>query len=389
MLIFSALTFNKIGEVTLAGLLVMPETLIFLIFGLFHSYLALIGRETAYNRFQLKENLNEKILAFISDTILYSTFYRLVLLPSCGFGYIEWALLLLFFAQEFGIHFHVKIKTKDDVVDEKKLILFDEEKIYSCGKEKFVNPFQLTILGLVLWGFKIIVRYFLPQNLYQSLSGNKTVMNLILVTVIFLAVYGIKRLFDLEKHEKSVTIKGKTVLKTIVKSVGGVLKSLGSVILAALSGPALIVVVLVVVVIFGLGGFFLFRGMKQDLLFFVGRILNIVLSTDNAGYTETNLNTIGQIFSIMIFFVVQITENYFFERNIQSAVETKWLETIEKTEKIPEKNLSAIQQILRKQILRNDISNATKQKSYALLTEKMSDEERNIANENLVKELLK
>lgn len=410
MMICSAVTFNRIGEVSLSSLFVMPETIIYLIFGILHALLVYVSEEIVRNRFRIEEKLWEKLLSFAADSILYSSFYRLVLLPSCGFGYIEWGVLLLFFASEFGVHFHILREKKTDVLGKKELIVLDEEHLFSSGNEKFVNPFQLSVIGMVLWGFKIIVRYALPQNIYYSLAENKTVLNLVLLMFVMAGVYafrrgvvciknvGIKKTESNESKKSSKKLNAAKTAKKTLSIAAGFFEKLLSVLFTLVSGPAVVVVLVVVLVVFGAGGFFLLNGIRNDLLIFLGKVLSLVLSTDNPGYTETNLNTLGQSVAIMIYFMVQIAHRYFSQKQLQSAVEEKWIEAVEDFENTSAENcgqidgqvnIEEIRKILRKEILRDDINSETKERSYRLLTSKMTSGERHVENEILVKELLK
>lgn len=409
MMICSAVTFNRIGEVSLSSLFVMPETLIYLIFGILHALLIFVSQEIVRNRFRLEEKLWEKLLSFVADSILYSSFYRLVLLPACGFGFIEWGILLLFFASEFGVHFHILRDKKDDVLGKMELVVLDEEQLFSSARGKFINPFQLSVMGLVLWGFKIIVRYALPQNLYYSLAGNKTVLNLVLLMFVMAGVYAIRRgiaciknvgIKNAKNGKNKKSSKKGTAAKTAKKAfslAAGFFEKVVSVIFTLVSGPGVVIVLVVILVFGGIGGFFFLNGIRNDLLEFLGSVLGRVLSTDNPGYTETNLNTLGQCVAIMIYFMVQIAQKYFAQKQLQSAVEERWLEAVEDFEKTDGENrelenqpkIEEIRKILRKEILRDDINSATKERSYNLLTSRMSDAERQAENEILVKELLK
>lgn len=140
-----------------------------IIYLLFSSFLSII-------RFQQRNSLisgkNEiSLVLFIIDLLTFYGLFSITLLPFCGIGVIQWCIILFFLIKYLVL--------KNDIV-------FD----------------SLTLVSLIsiLYLIKIIIIYFLPDNIFQSvIQYNKSVKDVIFIIAIAFAVLQIRDLSIIEK----------------------------------------------------------------------------------------------------------------------------------------------------------------------------------------------
>ncbi len=281
----------------LESLFKLPEAMIYLLFGTLHAW---FNQEKEFEYNSEKEN-NKQILTFVGNMFLFTGFYKLILLPACGFGYIEWGALGLIFLYEFSIihknkKLNYKIKMKDG---------------------------WLVFIGLFLCIFKLIVRYAFSNNLSHHITGNNTVMSFLFYLIMILMIFGIRTFISLLKLTNSEKSFIKDTTKNIV-SIGkkilnvflSIIKTIGKV-LQLLIDPSIFIIFLSVIVLLSIG-IFLITGlaieydvekMKWDITKFLIPIINFLLETDSAAYIDDKLNTVGTISSLIIFLIM-----YFYDR---------------------------------------------------------------------------
>lgn len=166
-----------------------------IVYLLFSSLLTII-------RFQQRSNIlnhiistNEtSLLLFLVDLLTFYGLFSLTLLPASGIGLIQWAVLLFFLFKY--------IVLKDSIV-------FD----------------SLTLIFLVsaLYLIKIIVIYFLPDDLFLSIiQFNKSIKIIIFLTTIIFAMIQIRDLSIIERlniNTYSVTTTGKNIFLRLIEAI--------------------------------------------------------------------------------------------------------------------------------------------------------------------------
>lgn len=280
----------------------MPDTLVFLIFGLLHTF-------TVCNEYE-----NCKTLNFISDWLLYTAFYNLVLLPACGFGFFEWIILGGTFLFELGI------------ISQRKII---QRKISTKIIVSDID--SLLIFGIFLFLFKLIVRYMFKTNLSPDILENNSAMNLITILIALLAVYGLKSAVTGLKLTKEVSKTGDVVVKTtkkvslvIFKFFSKIIHFIINLVLTLVTNPIVLLIIVGAVFLLGVVGVITvlwkindtLKDISTDIKQFIAPIIRFALGTDNAAYSDDKLNTLGMIGAFIIIMGIK-----FFEKNKTSEIE--------------------------------------------------------------------
>lgn len=276
----------SIPFLNLTGLFEAPEVFVYMIFGLLHTFWVV-----SYEESQIGDRGG--IINFVAEWMLNTAFYRLVLLPACGFGYIEWCALSVIFALEYMRFFATKSITKSAV-----------------------NPLSIVIFGVFLWMLKIILRYAL-KSVGDAVTSNDTLMNLATVMVIGLGVYGIKNFFqalkllpeknseNLPKNNASAAVANVAAagINVAGKAVKACFNTIGTIILSIVKNPMILLIILVGVVLAVGGTAFVFVNKVEgvisevmgDIKTIVYQLISFTLETDKASYSDDVLNTIGCI----------------------------------------------------------------------------------------------
>ena len=304
----------------LTSLYKMPEILVYLVFALFHSLIA-------SDRQNANKNINCKTLYFFGDWLLFTSFYKLILLPACGFGFFEWIMLGIVFSFEFLVTAQGKFSSK----------------IISQN----IDP--LIVVGVFMLLFKLIVRYMLKTNLSVDILENNTAMNLISFLLFAVAIYGIKSAISSLKLTKDIEIP-ESVKKTSAKVFSAIFKVFQKLfsfiiktILTLVSNPLVLLIIAGATLLLGVAGVLIglwkinstIEAISTDIKQFIAPILRFALETDNPAYADDNLNTIGMIASFMIFIAVKYWEN-----NNTVKIEQKILQ-IEADEKERQKQIES------------------------------------------------
>lgn len=234
-------------------------------------------------------SLNEGFSAiyWISNTLIYSAWYNVVVLPPSGFWLIEIVML--------------------------SCVIFSDFLASVSGKENekiaYVNSSRLNILilGSLLFIGKVIVIVLFPQNLYiEHFTGNSTARLFILLISLMGFICLLTTIF--KKFKIAMNIKPETLnatsnfLKTIINWIKRFIKFFVSL----LSGPMLIVVLLIL----GFGAvFFIFAFIKttcDDILRFVEPILIKLAETGKSSITDSVIYYITQITVIVSVLIASI-----------------------------------------------------------------------------------
>lgn len=315
----------KIPLLPLNSLVRMPETAVYFLFGLLHTFIV----NSRYN----KINIDCKTLNFMSDWLLFTAFYKLVLLPSCGFGYFEWIILVVAFFFEFSIMAQKKFSNKIATS-------FD----------------SLLIFGFFLFLFKVLVRYALPQNLSPNILENETAMNLVTILVALLAFYGIKSAVsglkltkDVEKGEEAIIKSAKGIFPVISQGFAKLIGHIADLFITLVTNPIVLLIVLVAVLLLGIVGAVAvlwkindtIAKISTDIKQFIAPILRFVLETDNPTYTDDVLNTTGSIGALIVIVGVSVFE-WFKTKEIKENLKQVKQEEKEEQELIEEKTKSEL-----------------------------------------------
>lgn len=286
---------GKLGELTrfgkflipyidsLGASLRMPEVLVYLLFGLFHTLSVSRTKKTFYSQ-QLV------VRHYLVDIFFYSCFYKLILLPSCGFGFIEWIIITLMFAIDLGT-----VKQK---------------KFYSRKNSQTINDVgldSLVVTGFFLWMIKIFIRYMFPLDLSSELVENTTAMNYLAFMFLLAAIYGIVKVIEYFKFTDVIKVSASAGVKT---------GALWEMIKLLVFPPwvLLIIVGVFLLMSLGLGVYFQFRvsRLRSDILALLIPLLRFTLKSDSYASHDDILNTMGMIVSFFAFIWMVLTEKQSF-----------------------------------------------------------------------------
>lgn len=292
-LLLTSVSINSYGAIGLHSLLRMPEILVYFIFGLLHALITLERKN--------KQELQNSILYFFSNWLLFTAFYKLILLPACGFGYFEWIILGITFFLEFCVTVQSKMS----------------KKIISTSID------SLLIYGIFLFLFKIIVRYMLPKNLATNILESSTAMNFVTILIALLAAYGIKCTISSLKLKKEInkssvilTKTAKGVFSAISKCFFRLISFIVNLILTIVANPIILLIIVGTVGLLGvveiLGGLWhvskAIEKISTDIKQFIAPILSSVLETDNPAYSNDSLSTAGNVLAFITIFGATIFE---------------------------------------------------------------------------------
>ena len=277
LLYLSCLYLSGSGEFRLK-IAMYPDMIVFLMFGAIHAYIA-----HQFNKIMYDTNRNigttTETLYIVADVFVYAAFYNIVLLPLCGIGIIEWALLAYMLFSTL-------------------VIAQNRDLIY-----RFFSPLSFLILGLCLFLLKVAVTTLFPQNIYREMiNGNATARFLLFAMSVLVLVYYVKGLFD---HAIQKTNQGRSL--AVMAFMGRQAAKIGVVIFTA---PFLIFAAGIILPL-GVIGVILFIGkIEQDFWKFVSPVLEKLLTTDRQNIILSKSLMIFQIASCLLYLI------YFFYNNI-------------------------------------------------------------------------
>lgn len=233
----------------LLSVTIFPQFAIFAILGFFH----------AYNIWELENVITKKqsgMLPLIVYFLLYTAWYNAVLLPESGLGYMEWILVLLVLTSNF---------------------------MTEISGKKINNPFMgqrpmvLLFFGVLLFFCKQIIFYLFEGNLYdQFILGNSTghlFIGLFSVFGVFLLVKQLGKHVSNRIPLKISAGKLTSLKESFFSFVKSGAQAVSALVMSLFTGPALIAVIIIgilVALLSGLWGVVFLKKLLYD------NIVNIV-----------------------------------------------------------------------------------------------------------------
>lgn len=233
----------------LLSVTIFPQFAIFAILGFFH----------AYNIWELENVITKKqsgMLPLVVYFLLYTAWYNAVLLPESGLGYMEWILVLLVLTSNF---------------------------MTEISGKKINNPFMgqrpmvLLFFGVLLFFCKQIIFYLFEGNLYdQFILGNSTghlFIGLFSVFGVFLLVKQLGKHVSNRIPLKISAGKLTSLKESFFSFVKSGAQAVSALVMSLFTGPALIAVIIIgilVALLSGLWGVVFLKKLLYD------NIVNIV-----------------------------------------------------------------------------------------------------------------
>ena len=287
----------------LLSVTIFPQFAIFAILGFFH----------AYNIWELENVITKKqsgMLPLVVYFLLYTAWYNAVLLPESGLGYMEWILVLLVLTSNF---------------------------MTEISGKKINNPFMgqrpmvLLFFGVLLFFCKQIIFYLFEGNLYEQIVVGNSTANLF---VGLFSVFGIFLLLkQLGKHVSNrIPLKisdGKleSVKKSFVSMVKSGAQAVSALVMSIFTGPALVAVIIIgiiIAILLGAWGVdFLKRMLYDNILKIVNPLLERLATTgENNQIRPSTPYYIAQLLSLVTVLIYTVS--------IESGMKKKMKLSIEK-----------------------------------------------------------
>lgn len=275
------------------NLLLYPQIGVFTVLGFFHGYNMMRyktfskGKDTSISAYE--------VLDLISDSLIYTAWYNVILFPLSGFGIIEWTGVFVILISGF-------------ISDLAGSDISKKSKIFNTAHFLGHSPMTLLLTGVALYLLKIAVFYLFPANIYlEAFHGNFLARLIIvffclcgLVTMISLLAKNVrKNITGKKKLSDEDKAKIKDFSKRIIKKLFHTIKRFISKLATILSGPVLIIV-LVIAGLFAVGiaaGFAL--GIYSSILKFVEPIMEQLLKTGKTLVTPSKFYGLCQTISLI------------------------------------------------------------------------------------------
>jgi len=276
------------------NLLLYPQIGVFAVLGFFH----------AYNLMRFKSVVKEdkktaitayEVLDLISDWLIYTAWYNVILFPLSGFGIIEWSGVFVILISGF-------------VSDLSGTETSNKKDHLSTARFLGHSPMTLILTGVALYLFKIAVFYLLPANIYlESFHGNFLARTIIvffclcgLITMISLLVKNVRKNLTgkaelSEKEKAKLKESSKNFFKKLISIAARFIKKLATV----LSGPVfLIVIVIAGLLVIGIAAGFALN-LYNSILKLVEPIMENLLKTGKTLITPSKFYGLCQTISLV------------------------------------------------------------------------------------------
>lgn len=309
LLDFSLLYFNKNSQISLNST-ILTKFYISLIFGFFHGYKKFCAIKTIEK--------SPSLLNLLSQFLIYTAWYNVVLLPLSGLGVIEW----VFTAFVLFSDFLCAVTGKRNI------------RLSYIGNSNL----NLLIFGCLLMIFKIVLFYIFPDNIYiSSFEGNSSARFLILIFCITALIFLISFLFKLIKSKtKTSQISSDQSQKFLKKLANGIKKFFRS-LLSLITGPAALIVLLCI----GLASltviFISVKSITNDILNFVEPYLIKLSSTGKNAVTDSVIYNVCQSFVMASVLIYDIFTKEKLENQSKEIAYKQLNETISQLNLLPEK----------------------------------------------------
>lgn len=248
-----------------------PDMQVYLIFGaitafIYHSYY----RVMYYDRGRLP--LPVITLAYVADVLAFTSLYSIVLFPLCGFGVIQWLLIIyILFSQ---------------------LVVRKNNDIY-----RYFSPLSLLIFCSLMYVVKAFVQYVFPINIYQTLIiANDTARWIIFAIAVIAGIYQLINLVSSKKNTEPIQIESKIPAISLVGKQ--IKRGMGFVITAGFIIPLIGILlsgglILSIVVL----------KMEADFWKFLGPLSDKLLSTDRRNILQSQSLSFFQLSALFIYFI--------------------------------------------------------------------------------------
>ena len=277
--------YRSLGGCIKFSILLYPQNMVFIIFGIFQAYnfyeIKKVINEEYTNHKGFKEPVYISYIRLIADSLIYTSFYTIVLFPISGIGIIEYLIVAIVIFSDFLYK------------------LFPKRKNFEIS----IGQSQIAVLsfGVLLFLIKIIVFYFFPDDMYNELFvGNATARWLI-------AIMGGGAIILLFSQLKTRFFgKTKTANKLFAKIIGLLARLLGYVVQTLLSicSP---IVLLAIIAVSGISVLLFIESVKNDIVSLLRPFLQKILTT---GENKVHISNLYQVFQ-MISFVLILFHQFF------------------------------------------------------------------------------
>jgi len=250
-----------------------PDMQVYLIFGaitafIYHSYYRVMYNDGRRGRLPLPVIT----LAYVADVLAFTSLYSIVLFPLCGFGVIQWLLIIyILFSQ---------------------LVVSKKNDIY-----RYFSPLSLLIFCSLMYIVKAFVQYVFPINIYQTLIiANDTARWIIFAIAVIAGIYQLINLFASKKSTEPIQIESKIpaislVGKQIKRGIGFVLTA------------GFIIPLIGILLSGGLILFFVVFKIEADFWKLFGPLLDKLLTTDRRNILQSQSLSFFQLSALFIYFI--------------------------------------------------------------------------------------
>lgn len=235
---------------------------------------------------------NEKkvgVLDYISYVFLFFAFYSVVLLPASGFAMAEW-LVVTFYLFPGLVSAITPLK--------------ENGRVYRIQAQ---NPLLLMSVGILMMLFKVMLWWTSPDNLYLStVAGNKSLR----MALVVLCAAGIFVLVNqwMNRNRQARESKGKVAegIQKGVKAVSQILSSIWSFVLTIFSGPVILIIICILILIFIICAALFANGVINDIQDIIEPFLDKMLTTGQDSVIKSKFYTICQVSAFVGCTVFQI-----------------------------------------------------------------------------------
>lgn len=288
------------------NLLLYPQIGVFSVLGFFHAYNIIRFKNFNKNEKKSTSITAYEVLDLITNTLIYTAWYNVILFPLSGFGIIEWTGVFIILISGFisdlaGTDFSYK---KD---------------IFSAAKFLGHSPITLLLTGVALYLFKIAVFYLLPANIYlEAFHGNFLARTIIvffclcgLITMVSLLVKNVRKNISGKKElsdEEKAKIKDST--KKFFKKCWNGIKKIVTKLAAVVSGPVFIIILIIAgLFVVGIAAAFALN-IYNSILKFVEPVMEQLLKTGKALVTPSKFYGLCQTISLIAVLFYSILDSH-------------------------------------------------------------------------------
>ncbi|AAS12045.1 MULTISPECIES: hypothetical protein [Treponema] len=287
------------------SILLFPQNMVFIIFGIFQAYnfyeIKKVINEEYTNHKGFKEPAYISYIRLIADSLIYTSFYTIVLFPISGIGIVEYVIVAIVIFFDFLYKVVPKIKSFE----------------ISIGQ----SPILVLSFGVLLFLIKIIVFYLFPDNIYNELFvGNSTARWLI-------AIIGGGGIILLLSQLKTRVFGGtKTANRLFTKIIGLFVKLFTFVgtTLCLICSPIVLLGITAITII---GGLFFIESIKNDIIKLLEPFLQKILTTGENKVQISNLYQVFQMISFVLILFHQLLSYFNLRKKAMEVAhkKSKWI----------------------------------------------------------------